>query len=553
MCVCVCVAVCIISGVARHFFLYYSPFSFPCRFYNNSSSFIHGGLDASNRDAPIVVGQKQIHNKIQQLNFRDCHAKISQVDSQATLGAGVVVQVTGELSNAGQPMRRFTQTFVLAAQSPKKYYVHNDIFRYQDLYSEDELEENGRSEADEEISQEIETTVDHTQLNQQTIYYASNVLTSAPNVLPNYATQQQQQQPLNGHEDVSPVVVENNVVDNVEVAVEAEEIRAPTPVEVDVFETAVIEEKPEVVVVVPSNEPKTWSNLVKTGGMSSKVMTPTSVAVNSAVPVNIMNPLPSSKFPDTTSNRFDPPLGATGPGLSQKQGMPQRVQQQNRERRTSNTNSVPQNQQFNDNQQLFLGNIPHHASDDELKALFSRFGTVVDLRILSKQGQPKIPGQRPPPNYGFITYEDSAAVQECLANLPLYFPDNSPDGQKLNVEEKKTRTRAPGETGGRIGGGNNYNNNSNNLGSGGNPQRSLNASGGGGNNNGLNNGQSNRNGPSSGVNRNTNTQTRAGGGGPGGNLGQNRGGTFNRDRERQPLGQQRNTGNANSNNTYNRR
>lgn len=24
------------------------------------------------------------------------------------------------------------QTFVLAPQSPKKYYVHNDIFRYQD-------------------------------------------------------------------------------------------------------------------------------------------------------------------------------------------------------------------------------------------------------------------------------------------------------------------------------------------------------------------------------------------------------------------------------------
>lgn len=91
------------------------------------------------------------------------------------------------------------------------------------------------------------------------------------------------------------------------------------------------------------------------------------------------------------------------------------------ERRTSNTNTTPQNQQFNDNQQLFLGNIPHHATDDELKALFSRFGTVVDLRILSKQGQPKIPGQRPPPNYGFITYEDAAAVQECLANLVRKF------------------------------------------------------------------------------------------------------------------------------------
>ena len=42
------------------------------------------------------------------------------------------LQVTGELSNNGQPMRRFMQTFVLVPQSPKKYYVHNDIFRYQD-------------------------------------------------------------------------------------------------------------------------------------------------------------------------------------------------------------------------------------------------------------------------------------------------------------------------------------------------------------------------------------------------------------------------------------
>ncbi|KAH3695991.1 hypothetical protein DPMN_083452 [Dreissena polymorpha] len=42
-----------------------------------------------------------------------------------------VLMVTGELSNNGQPMRRFMQTFVLAPQSPKKYYVHNDIFRYQ--------------------------------------------------------------------------------------------------------------------------------------------------------------------------------------------------------------------------------------------------------------------------------------------------------------------------------------------------------------------------------------------------------------------------------------
>jgi len=43
-------------------------------------------------------------------------------------------QVIGELSNSGQPMRRFMQSFVLAPQAANKYYVHIDIFRYQDDY-----------------------------------------------------------------------------------------------------------------------------------------------------------------------------------------------------------------------------------------------------------------------------------------------------------------------------------------------------------------------------------------------------------------------------------
>jgi hypothetical protein len=109
-------------------------------FYNQNSSFSHSGLepDPTNEFDGLVIGQKNIHDKIQQMNFRDCHAKISHVDAQASLGDGVVVQVFGELSNDGNQMRRFTQTFVLAAQSPKKYYVHNDIFRYHDIYNEDE-------------------------------------------------------------------------------------------------------------------------------------------------------------------------------------------------------------------------------------------------------------------------------------------------------------------------------------------------------------------------------------------------------------------------------
>jgi len=44
-------------------------------------------------------------------------------------------------------------------------------------------------------------------------------------------------------------------------------------------------------------------------------------------------------------------------------------------------------------------------------------------------------------------------VQSCLAHTPLYFPEDSPDGQKLNIEEKKTRNLNGGSSGGGGGGG----------------------------------------------------------------------------------------------------
>lgn len=180
------------------------------RFYNNNSSFVHGGLEAHNREAMLVVGQKQIYNKIQQLNFRDCHAKISQVDAQSTLGNGVVVQVTGELSSNGQPMRRFTQTFVLAAQAPKKYYVHNDIFRYQDLYADDEADGESRSENDEEQDGEnsvvvVENNLQNNQMTQipQQIYYPVSVPAAGQNVAIQAFPQSPQMNGGGVHDDLS--------------------------------------------------------------------------------------------------------------------------------------------------------------------------------------------------------------------------------------------------------------------------------------------------------------------------------------------------------------
>ncbi|CAF0982383.1 unnamed protein product [Didymodactylos carnosus] len=137
------------------------------RFYSDTSTFMHevdhddeqntGGngdikikksiLNKSNSDnnnsssSSIVIGIDNIKQRIEELNFKNRHVKIRQVDCHSTILQGVVVQVCGEISSSNQEeqtkMKRFVQTFVLVPQSKIKYYVHNDIFRYQDPNQQD--------------------------------------------------------------------------------------------------------------------------------------------------------------------------------------------------------------------------------------------------------------------------------------------------------------------------------------------------------------------------------------------------------------------------------
>jgi hypothetical protein len=105
------------------------------RFYSSSSTFMH---DDPNK---TVTGIENISKRIEELSLKQRHVKIRQVDCHSTVGSSVVVQVCGEISstsiiadNQTPIMKRFVQTFVLAPtpDAKQKYYVHNDIFRYQD-------------------------------------------------------------------------------------------------------------------------------------------------------------------------------------------------------------------------------------------------------------------------------------------------------------------------------------------------------------------------------------------------------------------------------------
>uniref|UniRef100_A0A1L8DMV7 Putative rasgap sh3 binding protein rasputin n=1 Tax=Nyssomyia neivai TaxID=330878 RepID=A0A1L8DMV7_9DIPT len=485
------------------------------RFYNHQSSFVHGGLEPNSRDASLVIGQKQIHNRIQQLNFHDCHAKISQVDSQATLGNGVVVQVTGELSNDGQPMRRFTQTFVLAAETPKKYYVHNDIFRYQDVYSDDEADaDSERSENDADAEMNTSVAVDDAQGTtiqppQAQMYYplvggqgaaaglqhvsqpvqmngvvvhdemlqtlppttllpaspSAAVVAGAPHVPPTAGVLPLDPTIATGQatlplaqpapKDAAIQLAAVTEVSAIEAAEKAKAVAAAASAVEDVTKDLATEDIPKDDMPRVMQTETTYANLVKSGGGVSGApggLTFASAMAQTVVPHGGLGIAPSPapvsqpqrhvtspppmKYENTTSGNSG--FRSSGDRESLGGMMPQRssgsmAPRQVRERRSSNTNQGV----YSDMQQLFLGNIPHLATEDDLRPLFSKYGTVIELRIHSKSNAPKMPGRTQPQNYGFITFADAEAATACHSDNNIHYPD----GQKLNIELKKARPR----------------------------------------------------------------------------------------------------------------
>lgn len=118
-------------------------------FYNKRSQFV-SGLETDK--VAVCVGQRAINDKIKDLDFHDCKVRVTNVDSQAS-DANIVIQVIGELSNRGQPHRKFSQTFVLATQT-NGYFVLNDIFRYL-IEEEDEPEPEPQQQQQQDEVQQV--------------------------------------------------------------------------------------------------------------------------------------------------------------------------------------------------------------------------------------------------------------------------------------------------------------------------------------------------------------------------------------------------------------
>ncbi|XP_042534395.1 ras GTPase-activating protein-binding protein 2 isoform X1 [Dipodomys spectabilis] len=387
------------------------------RFYGRNSSYVHGGVDASGKPQEAVYGQNDIHHKVLSLNFSECHTKIRHVDAHATLSDGVVVQVMGLLSNSGQPERKFMQTFVLAPEGsvPNKFYVHNDMFRYEDEVfgdSEPELDEESEDEVEEE-QEERQPSPEPVQESANSGYYEAHPVTNGIEEPLEESSHEPEPEPETETktEELKPQVEEKTLE-------ELEEKSTTPPPSTEP-------------VSLPQEPPKAFS----WASVTSKNLPPSGTVSSSGIPPHVKAPVSQPRVEAKPEVQSQPPR-VREQRPRERPGFPPRGPRPGRGDMEQNDSDNRRIIRYPDSHQLFVGNLPHDIDENELKEFFMSFGNVVELRINTKGVGGKLP------NFGFVVFDDSEPVQRILIAKPIMFRGEV----RLNVEEKKTRAARERET-----------------------------------------------------------------------------------------------------------
>jgi RNA recognition motif-containing protein len=93
---------------------------------------------------------------------------------------------------------------------------------------------------------------------------------------------------------------------------------------------------------------------------------------------------------------------------------------------------------------VYVGNLPHSTTEDELRNLFAAHGEVDSISIITDRDTGQARG------FGFVQMKDSAAADKAIAAL------NGTEfgGRALKINEAKPKTERPRSGGGqRFGGG----------------------------------------------------------------------------------------------------
>lgn len=108
---------------------------------------------------------------------------------------------------------------------------------------------------------------------------------------------------------------------------------------------------------------------------------------------------------------------------------------------------------------IYVGNLPYSTTDEDLRQMFSQFGEVVDVRVISDRNTGQSKG------FGFVEMASDDATREAIAQLN----GTMLGSRALRVNEAEARPDRPrsGGGGGYGGGGGGYGGGSGSYGNGG--------------------------------------------------------------------------------------
>uniref|UniRef100_A0A7N0T161 Uncharacterized protein n=1 Tax=Kalanchoe fedtschenkoi TaxID=63787 RepID=A0A7N0T161_KALFE len=307
-----------------------------------------------------VTTTQAINDKILSLNYEECTVEIETADAQDSYNGGVIVLVTGCLTEKGCLRRKFTQTFFLAPQEPG-YFVLNDVFRY--------LEEKKPQEP-------------HS-LSENSIKERVLPATVEPPTEPTHVPQ---------HHTLEPTSFEENVA---EVHETSDNEDAP-PVEKDIVDPP-IEANPTEAHVVVDSGPALQGDAPKISYASIvKVMKAPMKSTPVYVPTNI------AKVPASVAERQPP--GA-------KPVPPQEASVPGNESALEN-NNIPEEAEGHS---IYVRNLPLSATVEQLQDEFKRFGPIKrdGIQVRSNKGF----------CFGFVEFELQSSMQSALEASPVTIGD----------------------------------------------------------------------------------------------------------------------------------
>ncbi|CAG8758307.1 28305_t:CDS:2 [Dentiscutata erythropus] len=369
-------------------------------FYKKNSRLIRG---LEGEEVKVCKGIQEIKKNISDMQLKDAHVNITNVDSLDLLDAKVLVQVTGRFSNKDEAYRKFVQTIVLDTQ-PGGYYVLEHIFR------------NFKEEADEVVKQQ--------QTDQGSTYIDDGVSSII-------------EEKLNGEDSVSTLstgtLAEESTQEISRDSKVVEEADSSIPAKVGVPEVPALpksetEDIPSSVTEEPAdNESKSIES-----GPSEKA---TQVTVQTKISTTAAQLTSPTQSPSKTQTSSWASLAASGSSkwdtsqlAEPSKGRVIPASQLTRtQSQTSNTREAPRDRNSNREFSLYVKVGNERMNYEALMSAFSNFGPVKNLDVV------------PAKSCAFVEFQTQDAYQRALQQRQIPVPGFG--NETVIVEERQERRK----------------------------------------------------------------------------------------------------------------